>query len=611
MELKFNPDKPEYEYIRTEEAANKALDVLEKEKILGIDTEGTGLDPHTAKVLLVQVGNETMSYIFDAHKLDLAKNERFKKLLENPKTLKILQNAKFDYKMLITNFDIKLSNIYDTMLAEQILSAGLGGISFGLLGITQRYLDLDLTKEVGKTFTQLHLGQDFSKAQLEYSALDTLVLFPIFQQQWPKLKKEDLIKVAKLEFAVTTVVGDMELNGIYLDKKKWRGILSNLQVKRDELAQEFQEMVRPHYSVSQTDMFSSNGLSDAININSQMQLMDLFNNRLHLGLDSTGVAVLQSCDHPVAKKLMEYRGFEKLLSAFGETLLEKVNPKTKRLHPNFSQLRTATGRFACNNPNLQQIPARSKDAPFRSCFNPIPGYKLVTTDYSSQEMRILAELSGDKTMLKGLNDGLDMHSFTASMMFNKEYVPDFKKKFPELRQAAKAIGFGLMYGMGPMGLARRLEVTPEVGEDYMKKYFTAFPHVRKFLDGMADSAVKKGWSTTAMGRKRWYKKPEKTDPDFRRKNGSIQRQAKNHPIQGTAADMIKFALVYIDERIKKEGIDAKVTHTVHDEIVCEVRNDQAEKWSIMQVEEMERAGALFIKKMPVLSDSYVGDVWEH
>jgi len=330
-----------------------------------------------------------------------------------------------------------------------------------------------------------------------------------------------------------------------------------------------------------------------------------------LNIPSTGVDIITTIDHPVAKLLKGYRGFEKLISAFGEGLLEKVNPKTHRLHPDFQQLRTATGRFACSNPNLQQIPRNSKEAPFRECFVSEKGYKLVTADYSSFEMRILADQSGDEQMIKGMKSGQDMHSFTAALMFNKEYTEDFKKKYPELRQAAKAIGFGLMYGMGPGGLAGQIGVTKEVAEEYMRSYFNAFPKVKKYLEDSATRAVQSGWSITPAGRKRWYNVPAKNDLDYKKKIASIQRQAKNHPIQGTNADAIKYALVFLSERIEKEGVEARITHTVHDEIVCEVRNDQAEDWAKIQAAEMVRAGELFITKVPVVSDPFVGDVWEH
>lgn len=590
--------------------ANKALDILEKEKIIGVDVEATGLDPYTAELLVVQIGTESVSYIFDVEVVDFNKFERVKKLLENNKILKLLQNAKFDYKMIKQQTAIELNNVYDTMLAELVLTAGINK-SASLLALCRRYLDLDLDKEIRTTFSKLYPGQKLSKPQLEYSALDTLVLFPIFQKQWPKLKEEGLIDVAKLEFKVTSVVGNMELNGIYIDKNRWKKIIKVLKKKRKQISEEFQEMVRPYYKINQTDMFSSDGMADSLNINSQVQLMNLFNNKIGLDLESTSVNVLKKVNHPVVKKLMEYREYEKLVSAFGDKLLSLINPKTKRLHPDFHQMRTATGRFACSGPNLQQIPRNSEEAPFRKCFNPEPGYKLVVSDYSSAEMRIMADLSKDQKMIDAFKNGLDMHSFVASMMFGEKYTDDFKQKHPELRQAAKAIGFGLMYGMGPLGLATRLEISREKAEKYMDKYFKSFPKVKRYLDKASKEAIKRGYSTTPVGRKRWYTKPERTDPDYRRKIGSIGRRAKNHPIQGTNADAIKYAFVYLDKRIKKEGIDAKITHTVHDEIVFEVKEEEAEYFGKVLSEEMVRALELFVKEVPVVCDYFIGDVWEH
>ncbi len=606
MELKFDLNNPKYTYVTDPEHAIKALETLSKEKMVGVDIETTGLDPFSTTILTVQIGTETETYVFDARKIAFKEFSPLRELLEDSKIVKLLHNAKFDYKMIKVHYGIEINNIYDTMLAEGVLTAGLGK-SMSLNATVLRRLGITLKKDVRETF--VNFSSTLTEEQLKYAAADTLILFPVFHVQWPLLEKEGLIKISKLEFATTSVVGDMEINGIYIDQEKWREIIKELSKKRNTVASEFQEMIRPYYNINQMDMFS--GVADAININSQVQLMDLFNNRLGVEVPSTGVGIMSTINHPVAKKLLEYRGFEKLISAFGDSLLAKVNIKTKRLHPDFQQLRTATGRFACNNPNLQQIPRNSEQAPFRECFVPQEGYKLVVADYSSMEMRILADLSEDEKFIKAIRDGIDIHSYTASLMFNKEYTEDFKKQHADLRQAAKIIGFGLMYGMGPQGLAAQIDVSKEVAMDYMDKYFNSYPSVRKFLDRMAKDAIRNGWSATPGGRKRWYEIPEKNDPDYNRKIASIQRQAKNHPIQGTNADAIKYALVFLKERIKKEGVDAKITHTVHDEIVCEVREDQAQDWSLIQSEEMVRAGELFIKKVPVVSDPFVGDVWEH
>lgn len=603
MDLKFDPEHPNYEFIDNPNRVNEVLELLSKEKILAVDTETTGLDPYTDKLLLFQIGPENISYIFDCRKIDLKEFPRLKEILEGT-TLKLLQNAKFDYKFIKVHLGIAVDNIFCTFLAEEVLNAGLG-LRSGLAALSKRHLDLDISKVLQSSF----IGQSgrFSEAQLKYASIDTLILFPIFQKQFNLLKKHDIVSIAKLEFAVTRVVAEMELKGIGIDKLKWAGIIQDLQLKRDQMAIDFQNAVRPYFKTSHVDLFGVE--SDVINMNSNQQLMDLFNNKLDLNMPSTGTAILATTDHPVINILKDYRGFEKLISSFGDSILDSVNKVTNRIHPDFKQMGAATGRFACANPNLQQIPQVSK-APFRECFNPQEGYDFVVADYSSMEMRILADLSADENFVNAMNGGLDMHSYTASLMFDLPY-DDIKTKYKDKRQAAKAIGFGLMYGMGPMGLAARLGITKEEGEDYMKKYFGAYPSVQSFLDGMATNAIKNGWSSTPAGRKRWYTKPEKTDPDYRKKISNIQRQAKNHPIQGTNADAIKFALVYLQERLAKEKVDGSIILTVHDEVVCEIREDQSEDWAKIQEAEMVRAGELFIKKVPVVSDPFVGKVWEH
>lgn len=619
IDLKFDPDHPKYVYITSTETAQTALEDLLSEKSIAVDIEANDLDPFTAELFLVQIGKQDTAYIFDTRKIDLKKLPLFKQLLEDPKRIKILQNAKFDYGFIKIKLGVKMANMFDVMLAEGVLTSGMG-LSLRLDEISRRRVNLEselFNKKsiMQKSFQNMPKNAHMSEEQLMYAALDVLSLFPIMDKQIKLLHKEDLLNIAKLEFAVCPVVAEMELKGVLINTKKWREILESLAEKRHQMATEFQDAIRSYYNTSQFGLFG--GMADSVNINSNVQLMDLFNNKLHLNLPSTSDGVLSRENHPIVRILREYRGYEKLLSTYGEKLLSKINRKTGRIHPEFLQIRTATGRFACNNPNLQNIPRNSKDAPFRECFNPAEGYKLVVSDYSSFEMRILAELSGDEKMINALNTGLDIHSYTASLMFDKPYSSDFKKLYPELRQMAKPIGFGLMYGMGAQGLVGRVyaesgkDISVEEGEDLIRRYFASYPSVEKFLNDTAKNAVRRGWSTTPAGRKRWYKQPERDDPDFRRKIGSIEREAKNHPIQGTNADAIKYALVFIKERIDKDGIDGAIISTVHDEIVCEVRDDQAQDFAKILSGEMVRAGELFIKKVKVESEPFVGDVWEH
>jgi len=617
MQLKFDIENPKYEYITDKDAAQKALEDLAKEKVLAVDIEANSLDPYTGVIFMVQIGKEDLAYIFDARAVDLHDFPLFKEVMENPRIIKILQNSKFDYSYIKVNYDVEITNIFDTMLADGVLNSGFRA-SLKLEEIANRRVEpgiLGNKEKLQKSFANLPRNTRISSEQKSYAAVDVLILFPIMQKQIALLQNEGLLKIAKLEFATAPVVAKMELNGVYINTEKWRKILEHLKIRRNELAKQFQDAVRPYFDTQQFDLFG--GKADVINLNSSVQLMELFNQKLGLDIPSTSDGVLAREKHPIIKILRDYRSYEKLLSTYGEKLLAKVNKKTGRLHPEFLQIRTATGRFACNNPNLQNIPRNSEEAPFRECFNPEPGYKLVVADYSGFEMRILAELSGDRKMISALNRGLDIHSYTASLMFDKPYSADFKKKYPELRQIAKPIGFGLMYGMGPVGLTSQVymwtgnDITVEEGEDLIKKFFASYPSVEKWLNDTAKSAIRRGWSTTPAGRKRWYKIPERTDPDYRRKMGSIQREAKNHPIQGTNADAIKYALIFVDDYIEKNNIDGKIISTVHDEIVCEVRDDQAEAFAEVLSNEMIRAGQLFLKKVKIKSDPFVGDVWEH
>ncbi|MBI4091420.1 hypothetical protein HY419_01555, partial [candidate division WWE3 bacterium] len=600
---KFDPYNPVYEFVDTPEAAKRVSEIVSSHDVIAVDTECTNLDPYNSKIILIQIATKDKAYVFDATKVDCA---LLKPLLEDSKKLKILQNAKFDYSMLKVHCGVSLNNIFDTMLSERILTCGLERNN-SLAAIVEKYTGIALDKEVRKTFEGL-IAQ-VNEQQLKYAALDVLILFPIFEKQWELLQKENLVKVAKLEFAVVKVVSEMELKGISIDVDKWRAVIKILEEKRTDAAARIQETIRPLYSVHQMGLFG--GQVDVINLNSQPQLLDLFNNKLMIDVGSTGDSVLAKVQHPVASLIREYRGFEKLISAFGESIIEKVNKKTGRIHPDFQQIGADTGRFSCNNPNLQQIPRESDIAPFRSCFVSAPGYKFVVADYSSMEMRIVADLSGDTSLINAFEDGWDVHSATAALMFNKEYTTDFKKKYPDLRQAAKIINFGLVYGMGPSSLAIQIGVDSDTAKQYMDKYFKTFKNIKSWLDNAAKSAVRNGYSQTPIGRKRWYPMPDPSDPNYDKQVASIERQGKNHPIQGANADATKYSLVFLFDKLQKTGIDGAITHTVHDEIVCEIREDQAEEWAKIQQAEMERGATVFMKKCKPKAEAVISNNWEH
>lgn len=599
--IKFDPKNPDFEYVTDQTRLAEVLAELEKETMISVDSEGTGLDPYLTRVLLVQIGTPKKAYVFDARKVNLA---GLKAILENPKILKIIQNAKFDFEVLKVKYGIETQNMFDTMLAERILTIGLERGVSSLLAIAQNRLGITLDKD-WETYEWDKIGEEtkLSKKHLTYAALDVLVLFPIFGEQYEEIRKEALIETAKLEFALVPAVADMELTGTYIDVNQWRKNISELEKQRNEVAKKIQAEIRPLYRSNQVDLFGDQ--VDSINLNSQPQLMDLLNDKLGLSAPSTGEEVLATLAHPIAKMLLEYRGHQKLISAFGENLLSKIHPKTKRIHPDFMQIGADSGRFACSNPNLQQIP---RESTFRSCFVAPPGRKLVAADYSQIELRVMGEFSQDPELMKAYKSGQDLHSFTASLMYK---VPLDKVRKTVERQAAKTINFGLMYGRGASSIAGQIGVSVEEARGLIDKYFATFKKVRSWLNAVAKETVRRGYSVTLNGRKRWFRIPDAGEPMYDRLISGIERQGKNTPIQGSSADMTKYALVYIYDRIKKEGLDAHLILTVHDEIVLEASEKDAEKVRLVTEEEMLRAGRKILKTVPVDCAVEVSDVWQH
>ncbi|MCL5411391.1 MAG: DNA polymerase [Patescibacteria group bacterium] len=588
-----------YEFITTQEALEKIVPGLEKAPTVSVDTEGNSLDPYQSKLLLLQLSTPEENYVIDCTKVNLSP---VKAVLEAEKPLKILQNAKYDYSVLKVQAGIILGAIYDTMIAERLITCGLSR-EISLRTIADKYLGVKLEKVTRESFTDPKnpaLRGKFTKEQLDYAARDSHILLDIFKKQFKQLQEQGLIETAKLEFKVISVVAEMELKGSLIDTKKWRAHIEELEEKRNAINQEIQNDLRPLAAFTQVDLFGNE--MDAINLDSPLQLLDAFK-KLGVELPNTSEATLQKCEHPLAKKLLEYRGYEKMITSFGETILQKINPITGRLHPDFIQLGADTGRFACNNPNLQQIPAESG---FRSCFVASPGYKLVTADYSQIELRIMAEVSEDPVFLEAFLSDQDLHTLTASQMFRIPIEQVDKAK----RFQAKSINFGLMYGRGPASLAVQIGVTVDEARELLDVYFKTYRKVKQWLDNIGRSAVKNCYVRTLGGRRRSFILPDRDHPDYLKLIGGIERQGKNTPIQGTSADITKYALIFIYGEFSKKNLDAHLIHTVHDEIVSEAREDIAEEVAKIVEEQMIRAGALLLKKCPVKVEVKVSNYWE-
>ena len=588
-----------YKVIENTEKLREIIPELENESAIAIDTEGSRFDPFSAKLLLLQLATTKKAWVIDCAKVDLS---LLKHILESTRPLKIVQNAKFDYELLKVQAEIQLGSVFDTMLAERIITCGISR-EISLKTIAEKYLGVKMEKSTRETFTDPHgtaARGEFTKEQLDYAAGDVLVLHEIFRKQFKTLQEENLIETAKLEFSLVPVVADMELHGSLIDEDRWRTHINELQEKRDKLNAEIQKDLRHLSPFSQVDLFGNE--ADTINLDSPIQLLVAFR-KLGVDLPNTSEATLQKSNHSIAKKLLEYRAYEKMITAFGESILEKINPKTGRLHPDFIQLGADTGRFACNNPNLQQIPA---DSGFRSCFIARSGYKLITADYSQIELRIMAEVSGDTEFLQAFEKDVDLHTLTASQMFK---IP-ISKVTKEKRFAAKSINFGLMYGRGPASLANQIGISVEEARKLLDVYFSTYKRVKQWLDNIGREAVRTGEVRTLGGRKRMFTNPDKTDPEYQRLISAIERQGKNTPIQGTSADITKYALILIHNEIKKSKLDVHLVHTVHDEIVVEARKDIVNKVSKIVEDKMIEAGQKLLRRVPVKIDIHISDCWE-
>ena len=603
--------EPRYLHVKNDEEYRLAIKTIENLEILALDTEGNGLDPYTMEMFLIQMGNEEIVFIFDYHWFDKLKKENF----WNDKGKKfILHNAKYDYKVIKYFLGITLENIFDTMLAERLLTCGIIREN-SLKAVVKKYFKLEMDKEIRNDFITMRLDnfdKKVSKELIEYSARDVVVLPPIYRIQKILLRNEGLEDIAQLEFDTAKVLGDMELSGIHVDIEKWKGIIIHNQLEKERVEKQIYEYIDENCPTKSNEEIyllviahedARSRRNDAINLNSSLVLKKLFK-KLNVEIENTSEQTLAGLHNPLAELIREYRGFEKQLSSFGQSFLDLANEKTGRIHPNFSQIGADTGRMSCNKPNMQQIPATEE---YRSCFSAPGGRKIVTCDYSQQELRLLASLSGDPKFIKMYEDGVDLHSATASLMYNIpiDQVPKDK------RSAAKTINFGLAYGRGAKALAEFLGISKEEGEEMIKIYFSQFSFIGDWLNNAAKFSQEKGYSTTLFGRKRFYKLPTENSQDYSGLMARIGRQGKNSPIQGSGADMAKMALVIIRKKLQSTNIDAFLTNAVHDEIVIESSEQDADKALEILEKSMIEAGQMIVRNVPILAEGGVYDFWQH
>jgi len=596
---------------------NEAVSYLSEQTVLGVDTETEGKDFLTKKVVMFQIGTKDVQYVIDTRYIGI---EPLIPILENPDIVKIFHNIKFDYKFLKSWWNVDIKNPYDTMLAEGVINCGKLNVGYSLNALTQRYLSKELNKEVRNKFVGLD-GKPFNTEQILYGAEDVEHLIDIREQQLVKVKELDLEKVLHLENNAALAFADIEFNGLNFDSEKWLAIADNSEVEVIGMEKQLDDMI---YALNlnkfvktsfQTDMFIPAEKIRKIDIkwSSPTQVLKVFK-EYGLDIEKVNAFELSKFKHKAfINKYLKYKEKQKVVSTYGKSFLKYVM-KDDKVRTSFWQIlntgRVSSGMKSDNKPNMQNIPADNK---FRNCFKAREGYKLISVDYSGQELGIIASGSKDPVWMKARKEEADLHSICADMVFKekwREADADEKKK---LRTAIKTINFGLAYGMSKFKLSDTLQITVDDAEALINQYFSEFPKIGGFLNSLGNYGTQHGFIRTfkPFRRIRWFENwhngmsPRKDFKEF----GAIERASKNTPIQGTGADMIKLAMIMIRDKIKTLDYPAYLVTQVHDEIGVEVREDKAEEWAEIQSELMRQAGAVIIPDFPMGVDYTISKEW--
>ncbi len=596
-----------YQTVLNEAALDGWLERLRQAQLFAFDTETTSLDYMEAQIVGVSfaVSPGEAAYVPLAHDYTDAPQqlnreevlERLRPLLEDPATAKLGQNLKYDLHVL-ENHGIKLAGIrHDTMLESYVLDST--ATRHDMDGMAEHYLDLKtihFEDIAGKGARQLTFNQVSLEQAGPYAAEDADVTLRLHHYFWPRLTQEPALQrvYEEIEIPLLPVLARLERNGVKVDADQLRRQSKELEQRLRELEQQACALA-----------------GESFNPGSTKQLQTILFDKLRLpvarktpkGQPSTAEDVLQelALDFPLPKLILEHRGLSKLKSTYTDRLPREINPRTGRVHTSYHQAVASTGRLASADPNLQQIPVRTPEGRrIRQAFVAPPGYRIVAADYSQIELRILAHLSQDEGLLRAFAQGEDIHRFTAAEVFG---VP-LDAVDEQQRRAAKTINFGLIYGMSAFGLARQLGIERRAAQVYMDRYFARYPRVRVFMEEIRQQAADRGYVATVLGRRLYV-------PDIRaqhqQRRQAAERTAINAPMQGTAADIIKLAMLAVDSWLKTSGVDARMIMQVHDELVFEVADSVVETAAKGIRAHMVAAAAL---RAPLEVDIGVGGNWD-
>lgn len=596
--LKTTPH--EYKLVDNQEDIDKLCDFLLTKEILSLDTETTSTHPINAELVGLSFSVEENKAFYvpipPKYKEAIEIINKFKPIYENEKILKVGQNIKYDYEVLMKyGVEIK-GKMFDTMIAHYLIQPELHHNMDYMAEVYLKYQTIHIEELIGpKGKNQKNMRDLDPKEIYEYASEDADVTLKLYHILEPKLKEVNAEHLFwNIEMPLVPVLADMELNGVCLDT---------------DALKETSRIFKKRMAKYEQKIYEEAG--ETFNISSPRQVGDILFGKMKImekpkktktGQFVTSEEVLQTLrsKNEIVDNILNYRGLKKLLSTYIDNLPTLINPETGHIHTSFNQALTATGRLSSSDPNLQNIPIRSEDGKeIRKCFIPEPGCLFFSADYSQIELRIMAHLSGDENMIEAFKEGFDIHKTTAARIWKKpiEEVSDSERK------KAKQANFGIIYGITTYGLAQRMEIPNGEARNLIHDYFETFPKVHEYMEKAKEIARQKGYAETIFGRRRYL-------ADINSHNGVVrgfaERNAINAPIQGSEADIIKVAMIRIWQRFHKEGIQSKMILQVHDELNFSVYPNEKEKVEKIVLEEMQNAYHL---NVPLIADAGWGDNW--
>ena len=596
--LKTTPH--EYQLIETEEDARKLFDLFVTKQILSLDTETTSINPIDAELVGLSFAVEEGKAFYVAIPAEREKAERivniFKPLYESTEILKIGQNIKYDMEVLM-NYGVRLSApMFDTMIAHYVLQPEQKHNMDILAETLLNYQTVHIDELIGPKGKGQKSMRDLSPASVcDYAAEDADVTLRLYNVLKPRLKEANVEQLFyDIEMPLVPVLAEMETTGVRLDTEALAETSKVLTERMKQIERNIYELAGHEFNIA-----SPKQVGEVLF--GEMKIVEK-PKKTKTGQYVTSEEVLQQLRSkaPIVADILEHRGLKKLLGTYVDALPKLINPRTGHIHTSFNQAVTATGRLSSSDPNLQNIPVRGEDGKeIRKCFIPEPGELFFSADYSQIELRVMAHLSGDKNMIEAFREGYDIHAATAARIY-REKIEDVSR---DQRTKAKRANFGIIYGITVFGLAERLEISRDEAKQLIDGYFETFPDVHAYMEKAKELAREHGYAETFFHRRRYL-------PDITSHNATVrnfaERNAINAPIQGSAADIIKIAMVKIYNRFRKEGIRSKMILQVHDELNFSVIPEEKEKVERIVLEEMQNAYPL---QVPLVADSGWGKNW--